>query len=353
MKVLSVVGARPQFIKAAPVSVAIRARHHEILVHTGQHYDDNLSAVFFDELGVPMPDYNLGVGSGKHGWQTAQMLIGLEQVLLDERPDLVLVYGDTNSTLAGALAATKLHIPVAHVEAGLRSFNWAMPEEVNRVLTDHCSQVLFCPTDTAKNNLRHEGIEAGVYVTGDVMYDAIVHFMPRVDEGGVLEVYEVKAREYVLATVHRAENTDARSSLAAVLDCLAAIPWPVLFPLHPRTETALTRFELTLPANVRALEPASYLQMLALEKSARLIVTDSGGIQKEAYILGVPCITLREETEWVETVKAGWNRLSGRDPDRVLKILSSSDVFPPEKPLLYGDGRAAERIAEIITKATV
>ncbi|UCG22613.1 MAG: UDP-N-acetylglucosamine 2-epimerase (non-hydrolyzing) [Chloroflexota bacterium] len=349
MKVLSVVGARPQFIKAAPVSAALRAVHHELLVHTGQHYDEEMSAVFFDELGIPMPDYNLGVGSGTHGWQTAQMLIGLEQVLLDEEPDLVLVYGDTNSTLAGALAATKLRIPVAHVEAGLRSFNWSMPEEVNRVVTDRCSQVLFCPTETARKNLSQEGITAGVHVTGDVMYDAILHFLPMADEGSVLNAYQVMAGEYVLATVHRAENTDTRSSLEAVLACLAEIPWPVLLPLHPRTDAALARFDLALPMNVRAVKPAGYLQMVALEKSARLIVTDSGGIQKEAYVLGVPCVTLREETEWVETVDAGWNKLVGRDPKWMSEILTSN-TLPSERPLLYGDGRAAERITEIITK---
>ena len=348
MKVLSVVGARPQFIKAAPVSEAIRARHDEILVHTGQHYDDDLSAIFFNELGVPEPDYNLGVGSGTHGWQTAQMLIGLEQVLLAEEPDLVMVYGDTNSTLAGALAATKLHIPVAHVEAGLRSFNWAMPEEVNRVVTDRCSQLLFCPTETARENLSQEGIKTGVYVTGDVMYDAILHFVPRMDEGSVLGEFQVIAGDYVLATVHRAENTDTRLNLAAVLACLAAIPWPVLLPLHPRTKAALARFDLALPKNVQVVKPASYLQMLALEKNARLIVTDSGGIQKEAYILGVRCITLREETEWVETVETGWNQLAGRDPQRMSQIVAGGNL-PAERPLLYGDGRAAERIVEIIT----
>ncbi len=352
MKILSIVGARPQFIKASPVSYALRRQHEEILVHTGQHYDRALSEVFFEEMGIPQPDYNLGVGSGPHGQQTAQMLARLEALMQQERPDWVLVYGDTNSTLAGALAAAKLNIPLAHVEAGLRSFNRAMPEEVNRVLTDHCSDLLFCPTATAVTNLTSEGITKGVHLVGDVMYDAMLSFLPKVDETVVLTQLGVGANDYVLATVHRAGNTDDAESLTAVLDCLALSHWPVLLPAHPRTVAAMQKWGVTLPTGVHLIEPVSYLSMLALEKNAHFIMTDSGGVQKEAYLLGVPCITLREETEWVETVAGGWNTIAGTDRQKVAAALAATKPQKSPPPVL-GDGTAAAQISRLLAELLI
>jgi UDP-N-acetylglucosamine 2-epimerase len=347
MKIASVVGARPQFIKAAPVSRELRKRHTEILVHTGQHYDDCMSAIFFKDLAIPEPDYNLGVGSGGHGWQTGTMLIKLEEVLLEERPDLVLVYGDTNSTLAGALAAAKLHIPMAHVEAGLRSFNRRMPEEINRVLTDHISHLLFCPTETAVRNLAAEGIHNGVYNVGDVMYDAVLHNIKVAEaHSDILSRLGMTPKAFLLVTVHRPDNTDQPENLEAIVAALNALTEPVIFPAHPRTRKALRNAGCSLNTNVVLIEPVSYLDMLILEKHARMILTDSGGVQKKAYFFGVPCVTLRSETEWVETVEARWNRLVGADTDRLLKAIH---VFTPDgdRPLLFGDGAASPRIVEI------
>lgn len=353
MKILSIVGARPQFIKAAPVSRALRQVAHEVLVHTGQHYDYGMSAVFFDELNIPEPDYNLGVGSGSHGWQTGHMLIHLEEVLLQEQPDWVLVYGDTNSTLAGALAAVKLHIPVAHVEAGLRSFNRRMPEEHNRVLTDHAADLLFCPTQTAVNNLAREGVSQGVRLVGDVMYDAVRYNAQLAEPRSlILDRLDVTSGAYALATVHRPRNTDDASRLQAILDAFETIAQetPVVFPVHPRTREALDALAYRPPAGLRLSEPVGYLDMLMLEKHSRLILTDSGGVQKEAYFFGVPCLTLREETEWVETVEVGWNRLVGADADA---IVHAARAFCPDgsPPLLFGDGQAAEQIVALLCQA--
>ncbi|HFE52419.1 MAG TPA: UDP-N-acetylglucosamine 2-epimerase (non-hydrolyzing), partial [Bacteroidetes bacterium] len=322
-KVLSVVGARPQFIKAAPVSRALRRKFHEVLVHTGQHYNADMSDVFFRDLDLPEPDVHLGVGSGTHAWQTGEMMVRLEKVLLEERPDVVLVYGDTNSTLAGALVASKLTVPLAHVEAGLRSYNRSMPEEINRVLTDRVSQFLFCPTQRAVENLRREGIEEGVYRVGDVMLDAARQFSQLADERvDILERLGLREKEYVLVTVHRAANTDDPGRLRAIVEALLRIQTLVVFPIHPRTEKALTQFglreELREAPHVFDLSPVSYLENLQLERAAAKILTDSGGIQKEAYFFGIPCITLREETEWVETVEDGWNVLVGADTNRIL-----------------------------------
>jgi UDP-N-acetylglucosamine 2-epimerase len=341
------VGARPQFIKAAPVSATLRQSFTEILVHTGQHYDHGMSAVFFQELGIPEPEYNLGIGSGSHGQQTGQMLAAIEAVLLKEKPDWMLVYGDTNSTLAGALAAAKLHIPIAHVEAGLRSYNRTMPEEINRVLTDHCSNLLFCPTQTAVDNLVSEGIHQGVHQVGDVMVDALYYFLPKAEQSPILSQHSLTPGNYVLATIHRASNTDTVEALAQVLDCLAQSAWPVVWPIHPRTAAALNRFALTHPPNVRLIPPVGYLEMLALEKQARFILTDSGGVQKEAYIFAVPCITLREDTEWVETVAQGWNTLTGADAAKVREALARPrpDTTPPP---VFGDGAAAAKIAHYL-----
>ena len=348
MKVVSIVGARPQFIKAAAVSRVLRREHKEVLLHTGQHYDDLMSDVFFRELDLPPPDVNLGVGSASHGRQTGEMLIGIERVLLEERPDRVLVYGDTNSTLAGALAAAKLQIPLAHVEAGLRSFNRAMPEEVNRVVADRLSDLLFCPTRTAVENLAREGITAGVHWVGDVMYDLLLQSLPIAERrSDILRRLGLVPGAYLLATVHRAGNTDVRENLSAILAGLNAVGETVVFPLHPRTRRALAQWGISPAENVLLVEPVGYLDMLVLEKHARLILTDSGGVQKEAYWLGIPCLTLREETEWVETVEAGWNVLVGASPKRIVEAVHT---FRPqgERPALFGDGRAGEKIVELL-----
>lgn len=353
MKVLSVVGARPQFIKAAPVSRVLRQRHQEFLLHTGQHYDYGLSAVFFEELGIPEPDVNLGIGSGSHGQQTGRMLMAIEEVLLAEQPDRVLVYGDTNSTLAGALAAVKLGIPVAHVEAGLRSFNRQMPEEHNRVLTDHCADLLFCPTQTAVDLLAREGITQGVHLVGDVMVDALRHNAALARERStILARLGLRPRRYLLATVHRPYNTDVPENLRSIFAAFGEIcrqtGEPLVLPVHPRTRQALAAQQLEPPAGVCLIEPVGYLDMLALEQSARLILTDSGGIQKEAYCFAVPCITLRPETEWVETVEAGWNVVVHADRGAIVWAATERTWPSEEPPPVFGDGHAAERIVALL-----
>jgi UDP-N-acetylglucosamine 2-epimerase len=351
MKILSVVGARPQFIKAAPVSRALsRAGIEEVLLHTGQHYDAAMSDVFFAELDIPAPQHNLGVGSGSHASQTAAMLVGIEAVLLDERPDYVLVYGDTNSTLAGALAAAKLGVPVAHVEAGLRSYNRDMPEEINRVVADSLSNLLFCPTAVGAANLEREGITRGVFVVGDVMYDAILDSLPRAEAiaESLLSRLGVESGRYLLATMHRASNTDDPRNLANIVGALSDSGDPVVFPAHPRTRKAMEQAGITPGANVQQLAPISYLEMVALERHARKILTDSGGVQKEAMWMGVPCITMRDETEWVETVELGWNTLTGTDPARILAAIHAPR-FHSTPPDVYGDGHAAENIANVLS----
>ena len=348
MKIVSVVGARPQFVKAAAMSRTLRARHQEVLVHTGQHYDYMMSGVFFDGLDLPTPEVNLGVGSGAHGVQTARMLEGIEAVLAAQRPDWLLVYGDTNSTLAGALAASKLSTPIAHVEAGLRSFDRSMPEEINRVVTDHLSTLLFCPSETSVENLAAEGIRRNVHVVGDVMLDVLRDAQGRAAARApkVLSRFGVTAKAYLVLTVHRSANTDDSAALSGVLKALAALDEPVVFPVHPRTRRILAEAGAP-PAHVRLIDPLSYLDMLTLVGSARLVLTDSGGLQKEAYWLGVPCLTLRDETEWVETVKAGWNTLVGTEPARIVEAARS--VTPPAaRPPLYGDGRAAARCVDLL-----
>jgi UDP-GlcNAc3NAcA epimerase len=350
MKIASIVGARPQFIKCAPLSRLIRRRHREILIHTGQHYDPELSRIFFDQLDIPRPDADLGVGSGPHGDQTARMLWGLEEILLKEKPRVAMVFGDTNSTLAGALAAAKLHIPVAHVEAGLRSFNRLMPEEINRVLTDRLSTLLFCPTETAVKNLEREGIVAGVDNTGDVMLDAVRQHAARAEESSqILSRLDLDPGGYYLATVHRAGNTDRREHLGNIVAALGKLDRPVILPIHPRTRRALRAHNLR-PAKgsaLRLVDPIGYLDMLVLEKNAHKILTDSGGMQKEAFFLGVPCITLRQETEWPETLQDGWNTLTGADPGAIARAaLRPPPDIPPAAP--FGDGRAAERMADLL-----
>ena len=350
MKVLTVVGARPQFIKAAAVSRGLRVEHTEVLVHTGQHYDRSLSQVFFEELDIPEPDYNLGVGSASHGVQTGAILAKLDDLLLEECPDCVLVYGDTNSTLAGALAAAKLHIPVAHVEAGLRSFNRAMPEEINRVLTDHVSDWLFCPTETAVHNLAAEGITEGVHNVGDVMYDAMLHNVEiAARRSRILSDLCLEPKRYLLVTVHRPRNTDNLDNLRSILEALNRLGEAIVLPAHPRTRAAIRRTDTVLRSHVQLTEPVGYLDMLILEKNARLILTDSGGVQKEAYFHKVPCITLREETEWTETVRAGWNTVVGADTAAILAAAQSERAIEGS-PDVFGDGRASERIIDILVR---
>jgi UDP-GlcNAc3NAcA epimerase len=347
--VISIVGARPQFVKAAVVSRAMRPSFDEVLLHTGQHYDDNMSGIFFDELDLPKPDINLGIGGGSHAEQTGQMLIGIEEVLLRNRPDWVLIYGDTNSTLAGALAAVKLQIPVAHVEAGLRSFNWAMPEEINRIVSDRLATALFCPTDSAVENLANEGIKQGVFQVGDVMCDALEYNLSLAkDRSRILTTLGLQGCGYALVTIHRAANTDDPNRLKSILDALRQLKMRVVFPIHPRTQHAIRENELAIAGNVTVIEPVGYLDMLQLEANANCILTDSGGVQKEAYWLGVRCITLREETEWIETVTAGWNKLVGVETAEIIAAVQS--WFPStERPALFGDGQAANKINQILT----
>jgi len=365
MKIVTVIGARPQFIKAATVSRVIRdynlnnQNHHiqEIIVHTGQHYDDNMSKIFFDDLDIPHPDYNCEIGSGMHGAMTGKMLEKIEQFLIKERPDWVLVYGDTNSTLAGALAASKLNIRVAHVEAGLRSFNRHMPEEINRVLTDHVSDFLFTPTKQAVANLMNEGIaQKNIMAVGDVMYDASLFYSIKADQcSTILKKLNLNHSNYLLATIHRAENTDKPARLSAIFENLRDVSkvMNVVLPLHPRTHAALKRNNLldTAEEFLMVIEPLGYLDMVALEKNATVIATDSGGVQKEAFFYRVPCITLREETEWVELIELGWNRLappcSGQSIAETIinaKYGQEIDNGP------YGDGRTAENIVSKLLK---
>jgi UDP-GlcNAc3NAcA epimerase len=367
MKIATIVGARPQFIKAAPVSRAIQEHNQnksnsqitEVLVHTGQHYDYNMSQVFFDELAIQEPDYHLGVGSGTHGKMTGAMLGAIEEVLLDEQPQWVLVYGDTNSTLAGALAAAKLHIPVAHVEAGLRSFNRRMPEEINRVLTDHVSTLLFCPTETAVVNLENEGISQGVHHVGDVMYDAFLFNGELAKKKSViLSKLGLKPGHYCLATVHRQENTEDSTKLLSLLSAfeeLASADCPFVIPLHPRTLKLSRPYvpEHRLNPHVRIVPPVSYMDMIHLEGHARVILTDSGGVQKEAHFAKVPCITLRNETEWVETVKAGWNCLVGSEKGAIIKgFLEVTGGDPGQNVQIYGEGNASQTIVQILSSVT-
>ena len=351
MKVVSIVGNRPQFVKAAPLSRALRARVNEVLVHSGQHYDPDLADLFFDELGVPQPDHALEVGSGSPVAQLAVMLQRLEPLLTAEAPDMVLVYGDTTTTLAGALAAAKLDLPLGHVEAGLRSFDRSMPEEQNRVVTDHLSSLLLCPTDTAVENLAREGITEGVHQVGDVMLDASRMFAPAAAARPGARALDLEPGGYLLVTVHRAAATDTPEALRALVAVLEAIDQPAVFPVHPRTRNRLEGAglweRLAAHPTLRLSGPVGYLDFTALLVGARAVVTDSGGVQKEAYFLGIPCVTLRETTEWVETVDGGFNRLVGMDPARVAAALADLSM-PEDRPPYYGDGDASGRIADAV-----
>src|ERR1019366_5962056 len=325
MKIVTIVGARPQFIKIAAVSRKLRQRFHEILVHTGQHYDYEMSGAVFDGLELPQPDVNLGVGSGPPAAQTGAMLKGIEEVLLAVSPDCLLIYGDTNSTLAGALAASKLSIPVVHIEAGLRSYNRAMPEEINRVVADHLSELLLCPSETAVANLALEGITRNVHLVGDVMLDALNWARGR-SAGAAAALFGrlgLKPAQYLVATVHRSENTDDKTQFTRILETFNSLDEPVVFPVHPRARKIIDEIDFRPGTNLHLIEPVGYLEMVALVGSARLVLTDSGGLQKEAYWLGVPCLTMRNETEWVETVQTGWNVLVGPDPERIVRTVSS------------------------------
>lgn len=350
MKIITIVGARPQFIKAAPVSKTLRTEHEEIIIHTGQHYDANMSDIFFNELKIPRPDYNLEIGSGSHGMMTGRMLEKLEEIYLKEKPDFVLVYGDTNSTLAGALAASKLLIPVIHIEAGLRSFNKAMPEEQNRILTDHISDLLLVPTEDAIKNLTNEGIKKGIHNVGDVMYDAVLMFKEIAkSKSGLLKELDVNSGEYILTTIHRAENTNDINRLRNMIEALNESGEKIILPLHPRTKKFIEGYGLNFNENIKVIDPIGYLEMLMLEENSKMIVTDSGGVQKEAYFMGKPCITMRDETEWVETVACGWNIVVGTDKS---KILDNIRNFKPTRiqQAIFGDGNAAQKILNIINE---
>lgn len=347
MKILTVAGTRPQLVKIAAVSRKLRKEFEEVLINTGQHYDYNMNGIFFDELDIPKPDYNLGVGSGPHGKQTGEMMIKLEEIFEKEQPDVVLVYGDTNSTLAGALVASKRLIPLIHIEAGLRSFNKDMPEEQNRILTDHLSDLLLIPSENAKSNLSKEGIENGVFNVGDVMMDAVLYNIKLAEEKYSLSDFELEKNEYVLGTIHRAENTNNPDKLKAILKSFAELDKEVFLPLHPRTNKLIKEYgfdEIVKTSNnIRIVDPISYLEMLLVEKNAYAIVTDSGGVQKEAYFAQVPCLTLRDQTEWTETIDLGWNKLI--DPlndnlaDELKTIRPGQEIFDA-----YGNGQAADKI---------
>jgi UDP-GlcNAc3NAcA epimerase len=375
MKIISIVGARPQFVKLAPLCSRLKnfPEIKHFILHTGQHYDYRMSKIFFDQLGIPEPNWNLEIGSGTHGWQTAEMVKKIEQILLEEKPDWVLVYGDTNSTLGGALAAVKLHIPVAHIEAGLRSYNRTMPEEVNRVLTDHCSTVLFCPTKAGMDNLSKEGMKSLLILensrwekagdkksvqwcamVGDLMHEVLKMSLDIADrESTILPSLGLYPDSYYVVTVHRAENTDNPENFLNILEGLARVSkfYPVIFPIHPRTKKLMEQVKQGFVSadNIKFIDPVSYFDMLVLVKNARAVLTDSGGLQKEAYILGTPCVTLRGETEWVETVEIGWNVLVGADPQAIENAVLKKDALEIH-PQLYGDGKTSQYIVEILRR---
>ena len=349
-KIITVVGARPQFIKAAPISRHIRKDFIEILVHTGQHYDRNMSEVFFNQLDIPEPDINLNVGSGSHGFQTANMILKLEDVFINEKPEMVIIYGDTNSTLATSIAASKLHIPVSHIEAGLRNFDLKIPEEVNRVVADKLSQLLFAPTVTAVDNLKLEGITENVFLTGDVMVDALNYGLKIAKEkSNIMNELSISSKEFCLATIHRAENTNNVNNLKQILAALGEFQVKVILPIHPRTKKVIEENQIGVHKNVKLIPSLGYLDFITLESNAKIILTDSGGVQKEAYCLKTPCITIFPSTSWPETVEDGWNKLADADKDSILNIFNSGygNLSHHEH---YGDGHAAEKIIKIIKR---
>lgn len=350
-KIVTIAGTRPQLVKVAAVSRVLRDSFKEVLVNTGQHYDYNMAGIFFDELNIPKPDYDLGIGSDTHGRQTGKMMISIEQVVEREKPDAILVYGDTNSTLAGAIVASKLHIPLIHIEAGLRSFNKKMPEEINRIMTDHVSTLLFAPTTLAVHNLAKEGITEGVHLVGDVMFDAVVYNTKLAEYRYSLKNFNLVEKGYVLGTIHRADNTDNKKRLEAILRAFSELQEIVYLPLHPRTKRKVEEYGLSnilkTAKNIKFVEPVSYLEMLLLEKNAKAIVTDSGGVQKEAYFAKVPCITLRDQTEWIETIEAGWNQLL--NPLKVNLVEKLKNIQNGKHINdLYGDANAGHKIVDIL-----
>lgn len=354
MKLLRVVGARPQFMQAAVLRKELEKKNHtEVLVHTGQHYDKNMSENFFKELDLPLPDYNLNVGTGSHGTQTSKMLSGIEEILMKEKPDAVVVDGDTNSTLAGALAASKLHIPIVHVEAGLRSFNRKMPEEINRVVTDHLSSLLCAPTQKAVENLNNEGLSQKCVHTGDLMYDCFQQYVNKADTS-ILERLSIKPKKYILCTVHRAENTNDQDAMINILDALNQMPEMIIFPCHPRTMSYLKdNYSLNFSAysNIKFTCPAKYLEMIALENNARTIITDSGGVQREAYFAKVPSVIVRNETEWVEQVEAGWSFIGKTKSSTILEAFKKIDHSQKNNPSIYGEGNASKNVVEAIERS--
>lgn len=348
MKIASVIGARPNFIKAAPLSRKLRKNFEEILIHTGQHYDYEMNKVFFDQLNIPEPTYHLGVGSGNQGYQTGEMIKKIEDVLLKENPNLVLVYGDTNTTMSGALSAIKLRIKLGHIEAGLRSFDKTMPEEINRVVTDHCSDLLFCPTINAVDNLKKENIFSGVHLTGDVMVDALLYNKRVAEKSKILEMLNLDKNQYIVVTVHRESNTDKEKNLEDIVNAICSVEEDIIFPLHPRTKKNLINYGLyeKLKKKVKVIEPLGYIEFLKLISYAKKILTDSGGIQKEAYMLAVPCITLRENTEWIETVERGWNVLVGTNREKILEMIK--EFNPKKRPEEVFGKNVSEKIVNII-----
>jgi UDP-GlcNAc3NAcA epimerase len=350
MKIVSVVGARPEFIQAKPVSIELRQCHQEILVHTGQHYDFQMSQAFFNELFLPDPDYNLGIGSGSQGFQTARILEEMERVLVFEKPDIVIVRGDTNSTLAGALAASKLNIPIAHIEAGERSYNRRMPEEINRLVADQLANIHFCTSQEAVSHLQDEGIHKFVYWVGDVMFDVIRQMLPTArGKSTILARLGLTPMGYSLMTIHRPGNADDAWRMARIFSALNLLVEPIIFPIHPRTRKSLKEMNITMASHIKVIDPVSYFDMIVLEENARLIATDSGGVQREAYFLKKPCLTLRDETEWTATVTSGWNLLVGADTKKIRDAWFTFQT-PNDYPALFGDGHAAQQIVQILSQ---
>jgi len=351
MKIASVVGVRPQFVKASVVSRELRKKHEEMLIHTGQHYDYQMNKIFFDQLNIPEPDYHLDIGSGSHGYQTGEMLKRIEEVLIKEEPDIIFTYGDTNSTLAGVLAASKLHIKAAHVESGLRSFDRSMPEEINRILTDHCSDLLFCPTENAIENLKREGIVKNVYLTGDVMVDSLLYNKEIAEKKStILNDLGLKSKGYLVATIHRASNTDDKENLKNIVEAFSELNETIIFPLHPRTEKLLKAYGLydKLNSSVILSKPLGFFDFIKLMNNSKILLTDSGGIQKEAYMLKVPCLTLRENTEWIETVEDGWNVLVGADKEKIVRMVKEFHPLLEMHRDRFGNGEASKNIVSII-----